>query len=220
MNDVVQLCTSEGSSKEEEMAGTVRKITRRNFLVYTSLATAGALAACVPAAPAAAPAEQAEAGGQAAAQTAATELEWWVTWGEGVWGDACDNIAKMYMEQAPDVKVNVLKGGADLEKLLTAVAGGTPPHTMTSIWTPDLALRGALLPIDDMIDSSGLDRANFFDAQWTRSSWAGQAYGLPAVESAFIVGLGWTRRRRPLPWKNCAPMPTPSPSEMTPAISP
>jgi ABC-type glycerol-3-phosphate transport system substrate-binding protein len=174
------------------MSGT-RKLTRRDFL-YVSAVTAGGalLAACMPAAPA--PAGEAAPAEAAAPAAAANELEWWVTWGEGVWGDACDNIAKFYMEQKPDVTVNVLKGGADLEKLLTAVAGGSPPDTMTSIWTPDLALRGALIPVDDMIAASGLDKANFFDAQWTRSSWDGKAYGLPAVESAFIVGLGWNKQ--------------------------
>lgn len=176
------------------MSRLIRKLTRREFLHYSTIAGAGVvIAACAPAAPASAPAGT-SAEGQAAEQAAAaTELDWWVTWGEGVWGDACDNIAAHYMEQQPEVTVNVLKGGAALEKLLTAVAGGTPPDTMTSIWTPDLALRGALIPIDDMIDSSGLDRSNFYDAQWTRSSWAGVTYGLPAVESAFIVGLGWNK---------------------------
>jgi multiple sugar transport system substrate-binding protein len=119
-------------------------------------------------------------------------LEWWVNWG-GVWGAACENIAQMYMYGNPDVTVNVLKSSAALEKLLTAVAGGTAPNTMTSIWTADLAMRGALLPMDDMMDATGFDRENFYDAQWTRTSWDGKIYGVPGVESAFIVGLGWNK---------------------------
>jgi ABC-type glycerol-3-phosphate transport system substrate-binding protein len=122
----------------------------------------------------------------------AKTLEWWVNWG-GIWGKACENIAQMYMFGRPNVQVNVLKASASLEKLLTAVAGGTAPDVMTSIWTADLAMRGAVLPLEDMMDATGFDRDNFYEAQWIRSSWDGKIYGVPGVESAFIVGLGWNK---------------------------
>jgi ABC-type glycerol-3-phosphate transport system substrate-binding protein len=119
-------------------------------------------------------------------------LEWWVNWG-GIWGKACENVAQMYMFGNPNVTVNVLKGSASVEKLLTALTGGVAPDVMTSIWTATLAMRGALLPLEDLMDAVGFDRDNFYDAQWTRGSWEGKVYGVPGIESAFIVGLGWNK---------------------------
>lgn len=178
-------------------------MTRRGFLAVAGIGpAAAALAACGAAATTApaveattAPTEAvaAEATEAPAASTAQIELNWWVEWGEGVWGSACDNAARIHMEAYPNVKVNVLKGAAGMEKMLTAVAGGTPPDVMTSTFVPDLALRQALIPCDDMIDAAGIDRDNFFDAEWERASWEGVTYGLPAMECAFILAIGWNK---------------------------
>ncbi len=174
------------------------RYSRRGFLgVMGMTAAASALAACSgqtaqPPAATDAPAAQATEA-PPAASAAPVEISWWVVWGEGVWGDACDKVAQLHMDSHPDVTVNVLKGASTVEKLLTAVAGGVPPDCMSSSLSPDLALRDAVVQVDDMIDASGLDRGNFFDALWQRGSWKGKTYGIPSIEAAFILALSWNK---------------------------
>ena len=166
-------------------------VSRRQFLVLAGGTLAGAaLAACV--APAPAPQAASAPEGAAAPAAEAVELSWWIVWGEGVWGQACDKISELHMSKNPNVTVATVKG-ANLQKTLTAIAGGAPPDLYCDSQVVDMALRDAAISLDDMIASSGIDKSDLFDAVWDRNSFNGKVYGLPGVESGWIAGLGWNK---------------------------
>jgi ABC-type glycerol-3-phosphate transport system substrate-binding protein len=75
-----------------------------------------------------------------------------------------------------------------VQKLVTAVAGGSPPD-VTMIWrgeVPGLAVQSTLQPIDSLISRDKFDTKIYYDAEWQTSRYQGKAYVLPNVSAG-----GW-----------------------------
>ena len=126
-------------------------LSRRRFLQWGAVGIGGAaIAACAaPAAPAAAP-EEAE---MAAEET--VTISWWHQWGGTTGMAAMEGVAAAFNEEDRNVKVERLHVTEMNDKLLAAIAGGTPPDVgVCCVQYAELCSRGAVMPIDDRIDNS------------------------------------------------------------------
>ncbi len=180
----------------------VRKLsTRRGFLKMSVLGAAGTafLAACggAPSAPgtptqvgtvqdtkgmtptpALVPTLTIQAGAAPTGVAKKVTVSLWHDWGdkvdEGGAGpniELCALMEKMY----PEVKMqNVFD--ATWDKILTALAGGTPPDTfvLSAEQVPALSDRGAIIPLDSYMQQDKVDTKRFFDFVNRQCSWAGK----------------------------------------------
>src|SRR5690554_4950262 len=111
-------------------------------------------------------------------------IEYWTGWG----GEELDDIQKyvidVFMEENPDIVVETSTIFGSYDKLLTAIAAGTPPDVVSAIWetqVPGLAERGALLNLDEFAAKSELyDADDFFPATYRQSIYKGSLYGIPS----------------------------------------
>ena len=76
-------------------------------------------------------------------------------------------------------------------KLLTAIAGGTPPDVAVgNAPYPEFWARGAAVPLDDMIAKSKVvNKTDIPQASWAYASYKGKTYGVPAIEAFVRYGL-------------------------------
>jgi multiple sugar transport system substrate-binding protein len=161
-----------------------KHISRRNFLQMAGItAGAAALAACaVPAAPA--PAAE---GGEAAAAPgeAAIQMEAWSR-STGLGQEVTIEILDMYNE-TNDIGANVefvyiaqTQGSQADEKLLTAVAGGSPPavYYADRFTVPQFAHQGFFTNINDLAEAAGVTKDLYFDFAWEETVYKGDIYAL------------------------------------------
>ncbi|NLE46615.1 MAG: extracellular solute-binding protein [Chloroflexi bacterium] len=205
-------------------------LSRRDFLRVSALAAGGAaLAACAPQtpAPAAAPTtpvqveegeEPVEELPEATAAPAAEEgvtIQYWVGWGN--YPVAWEKIVLLEeYEQLLGNNTVELKAGMGADALLTAVAGGEPPDVVShpSGQYLEFMARGVLLPVDDLVASSTMIKAeNYVEGYWNNGFWEGVQYCLPA--NAGFAGYGMVYNTRlveeagldpdnpPLTWDEC-----------------
>lgn len=155
------------------------RLSRRTFLKATGFGvTASVLSACVV-----------MPDSQGASQPAAEQidLDYWYIWG-GDGGEGQVAGTELFTEHNPNIVMHPLTaGGVIVDKTLAAYAAGDPPDLVDLILCAPLAARGALVAIDDLIESSTVvDLDNYQPAHLEAVNWAGQRWGLPANE-----GLGW-----------------------------
>ena len=165
-------------------------LSRRTFLQATAMLAAGsALAACMPAA-----APQAGAGGEAAPGETTGTIQFWVGWGELT--PFFDQFKQMpeYQEIMGGDDVQ-LKPSVKTEALLTAIAAGTPPDITSEAPYMDLMARGVLSPIEEWVTASQYVKpADFIEGNWTRGSYQGVQYAVPALECFVRFGLNYNAR--------------------------
>ena len=162
-----------------------QRLSRRTFLKVTGMGvTIAAAAACAPAAAPQAGDDEAASGEPAAEQI---DLDYWYIWGGGG-GEGQVAGCDLFTEHNPHITMHPLTaGGVILDKTLAAFAAGDPPDLVDLILCAPLAGRGALIAVDDYIESSSIvDLENYQSAHLEAVNWAGERWGLPANE-----GLGW-----------------------------
>lgn len=132
-----------------------------------------------------------------AATVPVVAVDFWQNW-PGILGKAVDQLASRFNASQTSIVVRplVTEVGNKPEKLLTAVVGGNPPDAVTL--SDDLVLgfssRGMLLPLDDRIAASNIiKRGNYADALWAPAKYQGRTYGVPAIENAPRLALGWNK---------------------------
>ena len=79
-------------------------------------------------------------------------------------------------------------GSARVTKLVTAVAGGSPPD-VSMIWRgelPSLAVQGVLQPLDQFVARDRFNPKIYYDAEWETSRFQNKTYVLPNVSAG-----GW-----------------------------
>lgn len=140
----------------------------------------------------------AEAGGAAAATTStpppvskeANVIDWWNGWG-GQGGKALDEVAKAFNKKGKGFTVVRTTVQDVTPKLLTAIAGGTPPDVETgNIAYAEFYSKEAFQPLDEQIDTSkSFKRGDILDTSWNYAKWQGKTYGVPSVESFLRYGL-------------------------------
>lgn len=123
----------------------------------------------------------------ALASTAAakTTLDIWVAMTNTDY-DAFAKLVEEYERLNPDIDINPLQiptGETNLQKLLTAIAGGTAPDAMVyfdRFNTAQWAAQGALMPITRFIEQSSVISADdYYPAAWDEVNFKGDVYGLP-----------------------------------------
>lgn len=159
-------------------------VSRRQFLQYTGLATGAAfLAAC---APAAIPADSGAEGGEAAAPAGEGKtLEAWSRM-TGLAQESTEEIIQNYNEQndlgntVEFAYIAQTQGTQADEKLLTAVAGGTPPavYYADRFTVPQFAHEGFFSEITDYAEAAGVTKEDYFDFAWEETVYKGGIYAL------------------------------------------
>lgn len=173
---------------------TQQSLSRRRFLQSAGLVVGGSLlAACtVPNAPGGTPA--AGTGGAtpaagAAGATPATATKTLEAWSRmtDVAQDSIKGIIDNYNQQNKNgVTVNFVyiaqtQGSQADEKLLTAVAGGTPPavYYADRFTVPQFAYQGFFTDITDLAQSTGVTQDQYYDFAWQETLYKDKMYALP-----------------------------------------
>src|SRR5690349_16225151 len=137
-------------------------MSRRAFLRNSALLAAGSLllAAC-PAPTGSAPAAQ---GGANAPAAEGVTVEWWHGWGGTVALGTLQKVADAFNAQSTAFKVKRTQVDSVSDKLLTAIAGGTPPDVETgNIAYSEFYSRDSMQPLDDRIEASKvIDKKDIF----------------------------------------------------------
>ncbi|MEZ4866346.1 MAG: extracellular solute-binding protein [Caldilineaceae bacterium] len=159
-------------------------LSRRRFMQFSGLAASVTLlAACsVPTAPGAAP-----AGGESgAAPSAETKtLEAWSRMTdidqESVKGILDNyNASNNKGAQVEFVYIAQTQGSQADEKLLTAVAGGSPPavYYADRFTVPQFAYQGFFTNITDLAEGAGVTKDQYYDFAWEETIYKGDIYAL------------------------------------------
>ena len=160
---------------------------RRVFL-KRSLTVLGAavVAGCTPAAPGAPQATQAPVGEPTAAQPAAegaVTLDYWFCWPGRYQEIQRKNVLDEFEKAVKGaIKINDLSvADAIGQKLLTAVAAGTPPDVANCFGAViPLGVKGAFIPLNEYVAASKtVDLKAIYPAALAACVWQGKQYGFP-----------------------------------------
>jgi len=190
-------------------------LSRRQFLQWTGMAAgAAALAACAPAAPA----PQAGESEGAAAATEQVTISWWNSYSSPTVQEIAPQIVGDFEAMHPNIKVEYEisggpPGGGNLsEVMLSRIAAGNPPDTITLFDSPaQFGALGALAAIDDLMSGAQMARPDaFYENVLNTCKWQGGTYGLPASAAASAMffntekfaekGISMTRETFPSTW--------------------
>ncbi len=158
-----------------------KTLSRRNFLKGTALvAGASIVAACAPPAPA----PKAEDDAAAPVMEGQT-LEAWSRM-TGLAQESIVGIIENYNEindkgaTIEFVYIAQTQGSQADEKLLTAVAGGTPPplYYADRFTVPQFAYEGFFTNITDLATASGVTKEDYYDFAWEETVYKGGIYAL------------------------------------------
>ncbi len=167
------------------------KLSRRDFLRLAGIATAGAaLAACGGQATEAPPDEEAEEG---APEDTAPEREEVTLSVINIWGGSrvplMEDMFARFSEEHPWITVEnqLVPGGERLQKIQTAIAGGTPPDCpmINQGEIPMFAVRDALIALDGYMAEDGVSEDEYYDYAIKASQWQGETFTLPNVSAAW-----------------------------------
>ncbi len=169
------------------------QLSRRDFLKSAAVGSFGlALAAC---APAGAPAPTAGGSGEAGAE--AVEIAYWHSWTEQ-WEEMTQYVCDSFNANNEGIHATqtVVPGQELITKLLSSVAAGNPPDTITiysAMNIPSLVEQGALLSLDDNDTGSDLAEAQewFHPAVLDLGEYNGKLWGLSYWQQTSC--LGWNK---------------------------
>ncbi len=126
--------------------------------------------------------------------TGATQITWFNSYSTASTQEVIPKILEAFVKKYPQLSVQRVgpEAGGDLQQaLLARIAAGNPPDTTTIYSTPaELAARGALVPIDDMMATAKVAKKDaFFEAPLKSCQWQGKTYGLPSSAGAGAIFL-------------------------------
>jgi len=121
---------------------------------------------------------------------AGTTLDLWYGWGGASAIQTWEALNAKMAAALPNVNVHWLTAD-NTTKLLTAIAGGSPPNVAVGgAPYPEFWARGAAIAIDDHIAQSKVNgvglKGDIAAPFWEYASYKGKTYGVPAM-SAFVV---------------------------------
>ena len=155
-------------------------LSRRRFLQVSGLATGAALLAACPA-PAAAPATDSD--GEPMQEI--IKMQAWSRMTD-LAQESIKEIIDIYNEkntmgaEVEFVYIPQTQGSQADEKLLTAVAGGTPPalHYADRFTVPQFAHEGFFTDITDLAEAAGVTKELYYDFAWNETVYKGGIYAL------------------------------------------
>ena len=158
-----------------------KMLSRRRFLQVSGVATSAALLAACPA-PAAAPAAT---GGEGEEMMETKHLQAWSRMTD-LAQESIKEIIDIYNEEntmgveVEFVYIAQTQGSQADEKLLTAVAGGTPPalHYADRFTVPQFAHEGFFTDITDFAEAAGVTKELYFDFAWDETVYQGRLFAL------------------------------------------
>ncbi len=170
---------------------TTTNLSRRRFLQWSAVGMGGAALAAACATPAA-PAASEDA---AAPAEETVEIAWWHAWGGTTGMAAMVGVAEAFNAEGRSVQVERLHVPEMNDKLLAAIAGGTPPDVgVCCVQYAQLYSRGAVMPLDDFIDRSEIIQHDaFVDGLIESMQWQGSTYGVPGFEAGPRYGLMYNK---------------------------
>lgn len=152
-----------------------------------------------------------DSSGEASATGEVIELNWWHQWG-GTGMDALTQVEEAFNRQSTDVKVVRTQVSEMHDKLLTSIAGGTPPDIgVCCVSYAELFVRGTFTGLDDLIEASSvINKEDFVPGLFESMTWQGTTYGVPAFENGPRYGFmynntaleeaGLDRNNPPVTW--------------------
>lgn len=116
------------------------------------------------------------------------EIVYWQFW-QGFEEDAIKYLVEKFNSEHTDIKVKMLTISEPWKKTLLSIIGGTPPDVLntTSEWLPELAHRGALIPLDDYSRKYNIKKEDFIPVYWEMLKYNDHLYGLPLTPSSTAI---------------------------------
>lgn len=116
------------------------------------------------------------------------EITYWQFW-TGFEEKAINDLVKKFNLEHKNIKVKMLTISEPWKKTLLSIIGGTPPDVIntTSEWLPELAVRNALLPLDDYCKEQGLSKKDFIPVYWEMLSYNNMIWGIPLTPSSTAI---------------------------------
>jgi len=112
------------------------------------------------------------------------KILYWTGWGGSELEDLKKIIDEGFNKKRSDIEVETVTIFGAYEKLLAAIAGGTPPDVVSAVWDSQLAslaARGAIIPLDDYIRRDRIRSSDFWPRLWQSFKYEGQVYALAAT---------------------------------------
>jgi ABC-type glycerol-3-phosphate transport system substrate-binding protein len=122
------------------------------------------------------------------------EISYWEKW-TGFEDDAMQAVVDDFNNSQNRIFVRKLTGIGEIErKLMLATAGGDPPD-VAGVWPatiPGFSEKGALTPLDKMIQEAGIKRSDYIPVYWDLCSDHGFMWALPSTP--WSVALHWNKK--------------------------
>ena len=121
-----------------------------------------------------------------------TEITYWQYW-TGSEGKAIEKLVDKFNQTHSDIKVKMLTISEPRKKTLLSIIGGTPPDVISSIaaWVPELASRGAILPLDSFCNEYMIGEKLFISVFWKMLNLYKHTWALPTTPTA--TALYWNK---------------------------
>ncbi len=122
------------------------------------------------------------------------EISYWEKW-TGFEDDAMQAVVDDFNNSQNRIFVRKLTGIGEIErKLMLATAGGDPPD-VAGIWPATITglfRKGALTPLDKMIQEAGIKREDYIPVFWDLCSHHGFMWALPSTPTS--LALHWNKK--------------------------
>ena len=116
-------------------------------------------------------------------------VHYWEKW-TGFEDDAMQSVVDDFNASQNRILVKKLTGIGEVErKLMLATAGGDPPD-VAGVWPatiPGFSEKGALTPLDKMIQDAGIKREDYIPVYWDLCSYHGFMWALPATPTSLAT---------------------------------
>src|SRR6266446_5779844 len=127
------------------------------------------------------------------AATGKVEIAYWEKW-TGFEDEAMQAVVDDFNRSQDRIFVKKLMVSEMLRKVMLATAGGNPPD-VAGIWSsniPDFAEKGALTPLNKMIDRAGIKSADYIPIYWQQCASHDFMWALPSTPVS--LGLHWNKK--------------------------
>ena len=122
-----------------------------------------------------------------------TIVSYWEKW-TGFEGEAMQAVVDDFNASQTNIFVEKLTVSGIDQKLLLASAGGNPPDVagLWSFWANIYADKGALLPLNSMLEKKGIKKEQYIPIYWSICEHRGFMWALPTTPAS--MALHWNKR--------------------------